>query len=168
MGSNSLLEALVLGRIAAECAADCAAPYSVSDVDFPAGDRDRPQDTRLSVEDMIYSLKSLMWRQMGIIRDGPSLADALKRIAFWTGALRELAPPERRAFELINMLTVARLATISAQARPESRGVHYRSDFPETEQRLQVNTVLTPVFDGAVIESVEVRHEPIAASVPAS
>tara|TARA_B100000959_G_C14452277_1_gene407368 strand:- start:110 stop:433 length:324 start_codon:yes stop_codon:yes gene_type:complete len=73
-----------------------------------------------------------MWRQVGLERDGWLLQDAQEHISFWFDAVRRLAPAEPRAWELINMLTVANLAAIGAEGRQESRGVHYRTDFPES------------------------------------
>jgi succinate dehydrogenase/fumarate reductase flavoprotein subunit len=48
---------------------------------------------------------------------------------------------------LINMLTVARLTAMSALAREESRGVHYRSDFPEARDEFLSHTVISPTSD---------------------
>ena len=131
MGSNSLLEGIVLGN---------AAGISVANSDS-ARHRHRPsrilrrkldsapRGIELGISDLIYSLKSLMWRQVGLERDGESLTEAKEHLSFWFDAVRRLAPAEQRAWELVNMLTVAILATMGAEKRCESRGVHYRTDF---------------------------------------
>jgi L-aspartate oxidase len=69
-----------------------------------------------------------MWDKVAIIRNGKHLSEAVKR-------LEELSLPEiparsRPAHEACNILTVARLIARCAIAREESRGAHYRSDFP--------------------------------------
>ena len=168
MGSNSLLEALVLGRVAGDAAAEEAREIPWLADDGPVKAAKVPVDARLSIVDMTYSLKSLMWRQMGIARKRDLLEDALDKIAFWTRAVRELAPPEPRAWELLNMLTVARLAASAAHLREESRGVHFRSDFPETLEEWRVHSVFAPVRDGERIVGVHASHPAVADSVPSA
>ncbi len=166
MGSNSLLESMVLGRLVGENAAE-----EVGDVpqplDGPRGaGRETPPDARLSIVDMTYSLKSLMWRQMGITRESALMEDALDKIAFWTRAVRDLGPAEPSTWELMNMLTVARLAAWSALQREESRGVHFRSDFPEASEAWRVHSALTAVREGDRIVSVRATRPAVSGAVP--
>ena len=72
-----------------------------------------------------------MWRNVGIRRDEEGLAAAATQVDFWARyvSLREFQSVE--GWELQNMLLVARLMIESAQARTESRGVHFRSDHPD-------------------------------------
>jgi succinate dehydrogenase/fumarate reductase flavoprotein subunit len=63
------------------------------------------------------------------------------------------------------MLTVARLATLGAEARMESRGVHFRSDFPDEREELRQHTLVTPRFDGEDPRTVEISSEPVDTSV---
>jgi L-aspartate oxidase len=163
MGSNSLLEGLVLGRRAGERAAaeSSAASPPAAPPQTPAAAAVDSTGLKLSIEDMTYSLKSLMWRNLGIVRSGASLADALERLEFWHGAVRRLAPPELRAFELSNMLTVARLVALSAAWRAESRGTHFRSDFPAVDPSWRVHTLVTPVRQGGRLRSAEITSEPV-------
>ena len=143
MGSNSLLEGMVLGEIAGFCAAqadriDRPRPARIlrRTVDNP------PQGIELSITDLVYSLKSLMWRQVGLERDGWSLCDAQEHISFWFDAVRRLAPAQPRAWELINMLTVAQLTALGAEGRNESRGVHYRTDYSDIADPM--HTIIRP------------------------
>ncbi|HVS19827.1 MAG TPA: L-aspartate oxidase [Planctomycetota bacterium] len=167
MGSNSLLEGLVLGRragalVAHERRGDATRlPDSGGE---PAGNADH--GLRLSLEDMTYSLKSLMWRQMGIERSGPALADAAERLDFWRHAIDSLAPAEPRAWELENMLTLSRLATAAALAREESRGTHHRRDFPEPRDSWRVHLALRPELSGGRVVATHLEREPVAAPAP--
>jgi L-aspartate oxidase len=69
-----------------------------------------------------------MWKDVGIIRSGPGLEHALKELA----ALDVQRPeePNRAGCERYNVWALGQLIARSALAREESRGSHYRSDFP--------------------------------------
>jgi L-aspartate oxidase len=169
MGSNSLLEGLVLGHQVGElCAREAA--RSGARIEGPtrpvASPRPTPpSDVRLNLQDLTYSLKSLMWRQMGIEREGGAIEDAIEKISFWTRALSGLLLPEVRAWELLNMLTLARLAALGAKVREESRGTHYRSDFPDKDASWQAHTVFRPVLQAGPSGLVELLREPLATPV---
>ncbi len=162
MGSNSLLEAIVLGSRAGALAASEAMPLSPT---FQSGDAralDHHDETvEVNIEDVTYSLKFLMWRQMGIEREAAQLDDALAKIDLWSRAVLDLAPREPRTWQLSNMLLVSRLATLSAAARQESRGVHHRTDFPETDDDWRAHSELRPVIEGERIASVDLGRVPI-------
>jgi L-aspartate oxidase len=170
MGSNSLLEGIVLGMRAGALAATEANGFDVySMVQCRTRELPRPPaGVRVNLEDIIYSLKSLMWRQMGVERTQAGIEDALSKIGFWSRAVSDLGAVEPRAWELMNMLTVSRLATLCAVARQESRGVHYRSDFPVSRADWRVHSLLTPEFGGDRLTSVVLRHEPVRDHAPVS
>jgi L-aspartate oxidase len=135
MGSNSLLEGMVLGRTAG-----LSVSSGKSDRHRHRPERilrrkldEAPQGIELGISDLVYSLKSLMWRQVGLEREEKTLTEAQEHLSFWFDAVMRLAPAEARAWELVNMLTVANLATMGAKERRESRGVHYRTDYLELE-----------------------------------
>ena len=144
MGSNSLLEGMVLGEVAGLSAAlQCGTcsnhrPSRILRRKLDAA----PCGIELGISDLIYSMKSLMWRHVGLERDAELLQEAMEHLSFWSDAARRLAPAEPRAWELVNMLTVANLATIGASDRCESRGVHYRTDY--LEQSKPYHTVIRP------------------------
>jgi len=167
MGSNSLLEALVLGRRAGLVAAREAAWRGIGAFEVrPPPDRDAPPDgMSFNLEDVTYSLKSLMWRQLGVERARAPMEDALAKIELWTRAVRVLGVPEPNTWELANMLTVARLAAVAALARQESRGVHFRTDFSREDPEWLAHTRLTPVFEGREIVALEVDRVAIPGTV---
>jgi L-aspartate oxidase len=70
-----------------------------------------------------------MWDLVGIVRDAASLSEARARLAAWESLLP--APDNRASQELANLLTCGRLVAEAALLREESRGAHYRRDFPE-------------------------------------
>lgn len=163
MGSNSLLEGIVLGARAGASAAAEAREVDLRGISSrPAGPlKEPPPGARVNLQDILYSLKSLMWRQMGVERSRDGLEDALTKIRFWTRAVADLKLKDPRDLELLNMLTVARLATLGALAREESRGTHFRTDYPGTRDEWRAHTLLAPVADGPRIVRVDVRREPV-------
>jgi succinate dehydrogenase/fumarate reductase flavoprotein subunit len=103
---------------------------------------------------------------MGVVRTQAGMQDALDKISFWSRAVGDLGASEPRSWELVNMLTVARLAAFGALAREESRGVHYRQDFTETRVEYRVHTLLTPVKEGERISRVLLEHESVREARP--
>jgi L-aspartate oxidase len=71
-----------------------------------------------------------MWRNVGIIRTGNHLADALDMIHFWCRYSLDKIFDDLAGWEIQNMLSCAALVAAAARAREETRGTHSRSDFP--------------------------------------
>lgn len=137
LASNSLLEALVMGRIAGEMAARNAVfpdASALAGLEGEASDVPGPAwgEAKLNLDDMLYSLKALMWRQAGLFREAYALRDAGKKILFWESVLSSRPSPDPKYAELANMLAVARLVCHAALYREESRGTHFRRDFAAT------------------------------------
>ena len=169
MGSNSLLEGLVLGARAGERAAGDGKDFPLIPIDrrLKTDRASGSTDVKLGIQDMTYSLKSLMWRQMGIVRNSTGISDALDRVEFWSRAVQRLATPDPRTWELSNMLTIARLAALGALARVESRGTHFRDDHPEAVAEWRAHTLLAPVAAGDQVRAVHISRQPVRESVAA-
>jgi L-aspartate oxidase len=133
LGSNSLLEGAVFGKRCAETARrnveGMTEPLSVHALQ---GLPQEPAHGHLNLGDVSNSLKSLMWRSAGVVRDGDGLDEAVEMITFWCRYVMDKEFQDPQGWELQNMLTVARLVVMSARQREESRGVHFRRDFPDT------------------------------------
>jgi L-aspartate oxidase len=132
LGSNSLIEGLVYGRLAGDnagrdAAADKGEQRRIRCEHAPA----KPQSASLNVADVRNSLRSLMWRNVGIERSAQDLEEALAQLRFWQQYVMDKDFDDTAGWELQNMLTVASLLTHAALMRNESRGVHFRTDFPE-------------------------------------
>ena len=84
----------------------------------------------LDLADIRNSLKSLMWRNVGVRRDGESLCEAQENIDHWCRYVLAQQFSRPTGWELQNMLCVARLMIRAARQREESRGCHVRTDFP--------------------------------------
>lgn len=168
MGSNSLLEGLVVGARAGQGAADEAQGKGIQDwhVRAPRVPVAAPDGMRVNIQDVTYSLKSLMWRQMGVERTGAEIEDALAKIRLWSRAVRELGAREPATWELVNLLTVAHLASLGALVRTESRGVHYRTDHPATQPAWRAHTRSSPVFEEGHIAGVVLTRVPLPSELP--
>ena len=82
-----------------------------------------------------------MWDDVGIVRDAAGLTRAKETLAAWQAQLE--APADRPSQEVADLLTCSRLATEAALLREESRGAHYRTDFPEPREEWRRHLVFT-------------------------
>ncbi len=135
LASNSLLEAAWMGHQAGlHAARDLTGetrPFQEK-VDLSTRRGGKPE-TELNVYDMIYSLKALMERHVGILREGAGIEEALASLSFWSRCVQDRELDRPRKWELANMLLLGGLMARAAAWRRESRGVHYREDYPEKD-----------------------------------
>ncbi len=131
LASNSLLESLVFGAHAGKGASDAASQmqdhyeaYQISNPNIAS------TNEIMDLTDITNSLKSLMWRFVGVRRQADTLKEALETIDRWRRYVLPAQFTSLQGWELQNMLTVARLMVDAAFQREESRGVHLRTDFP--------------------------------------
>jgi L-aspartate oxidase len=136
LGSNSLLEGLVFGKIAGQAVAMREA-MDVASLKHPAIQYKIPHSdrSRLDTADVRNSLRSLMWRNVGITRKAQPLAEAQEIIRFWHRYVMDKIFDTPEGWECQNMLTVALLMAHAAGLRKESRGVHYRMDHTQTDDK---------------------------------
>jgi L-aspartate oxidase len=131
LASNSLLEAVVFGaRVAEDVAATMQNFRGDAGKAFDFDEPPAKDDTR-----RIRLLRQTMAAKAGVVRDEKSLAEALAVIAEV-----EASRPDR---PLKNMLTAAKLIAAAAYARHESRGAHFRSDYPEANPALAKRSFFT-------------------------
>ena len=76
----------------------------------------------------LAALQRLMWEEVGIERSSQGLTNAANTLAAWQLVLPE--PADRPSYDLRNAIVTGRLMAEAALVREESRGAHYRSDFP--------------------------------------
>jgi len=132
LASNGLLEALVFARLAAKDIANTLPPQQslppVS-LEFPAGGS--PTDAQC-----VARLRALMSEHVGVVRNRAGLATALREIA-------DIEAGAAANETLSNMTATATLIAAAAYLREESRGGHYRSDFPAANPAFAARSRLT-------------------------
>ncbi len=122
LASNGLLEALVFARLAADDIAAALGSWGPE----PSVVLAFPQGSDTPDAEAVARLRRTMTDHVGVVRDGPGLRRALDTIA----RIADEAPASE---VLANMLATATLIAAAALKRTESRGGHYRSDFPEPD-----------------------------------
>jgi L-aspartate oxidase len=137
LASNSLLEGLVFGARAAQAMQEPARAAGlktdrvrVEGLGQRAATRSAPlapspEPSALDRE----AIRDLMWRSVGLFRDRAGLEEATARL----DAAVDPPPSSAAEWRLRNLLTVARLIAGAALRREESRGGHYRADFPQRD-----------------------------------
>jgi len=131
LASNSLLEGLVFGALAAETMVEEVSPVRAPVTSVPHASK-AGATSEAATERWIAELRGLMWRYAGLLRNGDGLREVKKRLK----ALAPSAPRGlfRRGVEARNLLVVAELIVEAALGREESRGAHYRNDFPVRDE----------------------------------
>lgn len=152
LASNSLLEGLVLGEAAGRaCREMRAAPGSPGSTSNPWGVAPAPAPMQiisdiplsdageLDLTDVRASLRSVMWRNMGVERAGAKLQDVAVMFDFWARYTLDKIFDDPHGWETQNMLLAGALAVRSAIWRRESRGCHLRADCPAPSPEFQVH-----------------------------
>jgi L-aspartate oxidase len=138
LASNSLLEAVVFAaRIAEDIGGRAFAAHAIPSSEVPRNCAMPP-----SAE---ANLRALMASHVGVVRDGDDLADAIRTLAMMEASVGNIA--------LRNMATTALIVATAAWSRRESRGSHYRSDYP-AENALAKRTTTTLAEARAVAASI--------------
>lgn len=137
LASNSLLEGMYYGRLVgknvSEQALNIPDTFSARPIKVPDADTNPTAEEELNLVDLRNSLSSLLWLKAGIVRDDEGLSNAIEQIKFWDKYVSRQTFSSVSGWEFQNLLLVSRLLVNSAEARKESRGVHCRSDYPETD-----------------------------------
>ena len=96
--------------------------------------KDNSFNQKINIDNMFKELKELMWANVGIIRNKEKLETAKEQLEKLSQEFSSSYKCNtRNEYEMRNMLTVAKLIVYFALNRKESRGAHYREDFPEKE-----------------------------------
>jgi L-aspartate oxidase len=186
LASNSLLEGLVFGAIAgaaagevkgngaADLACERAARFGAPTTALAKHARfgvARPAPVHvvseippseageLDIADVRTSLRSAMWKNVGIERTGTRLASMRDMLNFWANYTLDRVFDDLQGWEVQNMLLAASLVTASAEWRKESRGCHERTDCPGKRSEFAVHDVWVRGAQGPRAEAVDTPTE---------
>ncbi len=135
LASNSLLEGLVFGARAGEAAVQDSSKFTIQSsksVDNLKSEIQNPKSDEISTA-VKKRVKRVMWERVGILRDAESLNRAL-------GEFRQIEKSNLSTSSR-NFVTLAKLVTKAALWREESRGGHFRTDFPERDESFAVHSI---------------------------
>ena len=155
LGGNALADTQVFGKIAGLSASKAAKATELKTND------EQVQEEASRIEGLIKEgsikpqefknrIKNLMWEKVAIVREEKTLNEALKELQEMQNELSDLDVSDRTqynddlltALEVINMVEICILTVKSAILRRESRGAHFRSDFPETKDEWKKSIVI--------------------------
>jgi succinate dehydrogenase / fumarate reductase, flavoprotein subunit len=175
LGGNSLSDLLVFGKRAGEYAARFAkenAPGAVNMQEVETAEKRALEPFARSSSENPYTvqrtLQDLMQELVGIVRTEPEMLQALERIRDLKAKSERVSVDGNReynagwhtALDLHNLLTVSEVITRAALDRKESRGAHFRDDFPAKDEKFgSFNIVVQKGAGGEML----FRHEPIPA-----
>ena len=139
LASNSLLEGLVFGARVAE-SVDRSLEEPSAAVEAPKESLDLPLVAGPAIDD----LRRVMWERAGVVRTGSGLWEA-------RNTLLELGPVLRRTVAGRNAVDLALLIVLAALRRSESRGGHYRADYPDPDSTQAHRALVQPMAPDTVV-----------------
>jgi L-aspartate oxidase len=141
LASNSMLETLIFSKRIVEKTGNNNIETSPRQVKEIRTSLDERKAAKTEIPVNTRALQDLMWSKVGIIRDETGLNQAVERLAAWQRCLPE--PTDRPSYELNNLVLTARLVAEAALIRKESRGAHFRSDFPKHSEDWEKHITFT-------------------------
>ncbi|MDP3300470.1 MAG: FAD-dependent oxidoreductase [Sulfuricurvum sp.] len=159
LGGNSLLEGAYFGKVAGINAARAAKKGKFHPIDYALVAKESRYvemilegESRFNINTMRTNLGNILYKKVGVFRNHDTLADTYEYIHYLMKLSSGLCCVNKERtdnvellsiIEFRNSLTVAEAMVMSAMAREESRGVHYRDDFPDkNEKNDNVNTII--------------------------
>jgi succinate dehydrogenase / fumarate reductase flavoprotein subunit/fumarate reductase flavoprotein subunit len=169
LGGNGVADSIVFGGVAGDAMPD----HLPANSSFPESRVEEmsaqwaatlTETSRDNVFSLRTAIETLMWEKVGVVRNGDGLRQAVSAIRALrerlecarTGGPAASNPAWNEAINLRNTGVVAEMVARSAIARTESRGAHFRADFPLTDPAWYRNIFLTPRGDEMDIENLPV------------
>ena len=155
LGGNALADTQVFGRIAGVSASKAAKESELkSNEEMVREEASRIEGLikkgSIKPKEFKNRIKNLMWEKVAIVREEKTLNEALGQLQEMQKELADLDVSDKKqyntdlvtALEVINMVEICILTVKSAIIRRESRGAHFRSDFPETKDEWKKSIII--------------------------
>ena len=155
LGGNALADTQVFGKIAGESASEAAKATELKTNEEQVNEEASRiegliKKGTIKPQDFKNDIKNLMWEKVAIVRDEKTLNEALGQLQEMQKDIENLDVSDKKqyntelvtALEVINMVEICILTVKSAILRRESRGAHFRSDFPETKDEWKKSIVM--------------------------
>lgn len=173
LGGNALAEIFTMGSWVGEMAAERSTDFETTPVPNNAFAEEGSRlekayaDKGLSVKQLMNDLKVLMWESVGVIREKSGLVQALDHLHDTLPRVAVSSPADLiKLLELQNMRCVAKMVCRAALERTESRGSHFRSDYPAEDNRIWLkNIVLRKSATGIKLETKPVSLDLVELTV---
>jgi fumarate reductase (CoM/CoB) subunit A len=153
LGGNALAEIFALGSLAGENAAGYASSNAASKIDTKeiAAEKKRLESllggNDIKTVSLTENLQQSMWQNVGIIRNGKGIGETLDKINEIKAQSKDAGasdvPGLMRRLELDNLLITGEMVTRAALTRTESRGAHFRADYPTEDEKWKANLFIT-------------------------
>lgn len=173
LGGNGVAESTVFGALAGDVMAEEVVGVPALEPDpadvsrhIEAAAAPLKREAGEDVYGLLDRLRELMWQKVGVVRDGPALKAALAELAdlkaradrVKVGGSPAFNLEWQQALNLKNLVAASELVAAAALFRTESRGAHYRADFPEQDdENWLCNVTLVRTEDGPRLEKRPVR-----------
>jgi len=176
LGGNALSEILVTGYEAGKYAAKYAKNNKLSDSDFETGDKIKKildileRKEGISPIKIKKEIKNIMWEKVGVIRNGHELEEAIEKLESLKNDLTKMYVITKTyiwnkelvdAIEANFMVTIALLIARAALYRKESRGSHFREDYPKTDNKNWLVNIIFQKDHGIRTEKPRVTKMPL-------
>lgn len=184
LGGNGVCDSTVYGARAGDAAAQFVHNYSNPAIVSEHKIKDLIDEAtapfkRIEGENPFYlrnELKDLMWEKVGLVRNGKALQAAVDKLITLEEKVNHVAVKGSQAYNLTwqeflnikNLVSIAMMVTSSALMREESRGSHYRSDFPESNDKNWLSNIIVkrgmdgnPTYRKEMVQQTRIKVENI-------
>lgn len=150
LGGNGVADSIVYGARAGDAMADyvLGRPRAIGLRPVDCGQRNRLAESPFALR---KELENLMWDKVGVVRRAADLESAIEELNTLAERVKaaniDTLPAWNAALDTANLIVVGKMVARSALIRTESRGAHYREDFPSPDAQWLKNIVLTPGAD---------------------
>ncbi len=174
LGGNSLAEIVVFGRLTAQYITEHIIHTNPLPLDKKAIKKGMQYLIDLCSKEgkppayVRAELEKMMWDHVGVIRDGKSMHQAIKKLQYFKTVRMKVGPHHAHNQQLIdaldvkNMIPTCEMVLLSAIHRKESRAAHARTDYPDTRPQWKKNILCTPTSAGIKLTTRSVPPVPSA------